>query len=538
MYERRIPPKLTSADMAERLEAKRAEHQIMLTRRLLDVKRARDDLITFTKRTMPDPAAPNDSRLSSYEAAIFHHEVAKALMQVEAGEITQLIFAMPPRHGKTELATKRLAAWYFGRHPGQDIAVASYSDNMAEDFGGDVRAIIQSEAYKAVFPAMRLRRGGTSKSNIATVQGGRAVFVGRGGTLTGRGAHLLLLDDIFKDYAEASSPTIRDQAWNWFTKVAFTRRMGRKLVILTMTRWHSDDIIGRLTDPENPHYVESEARKWKIIRLPALAEPDDPLGREPGEALWPERFDREFLLGQQALDPLGFASLYQQTPSVADGILFNRDNIRRYRADELPEDLRFYCASDHAVGIGQRNDYTVLLKVGVDRMDNIWLVDCDWRRMTSDVAVEAMLTMGGGNMRPLVWWAERGHISKSIGPFLYKRMAETGVYMNIHEVTPANDKQQRAQSIAARVAMGKVYVPWTAPWAEAAINQMLQFPNGTFDDFVDALSYIGLGLQSLYAPSAPQSPAFKEPRFGTLAWVKRQDAWDEHKRRMAREGVF
>jgi hypothetical protein len=111
-----------------------------------------------------------------------------------------------------------------------------------------------------------------------------------------------------------------------------------------MTRWHSDDIIGRITDPENPNYNAIEAKKWKIIRLPAIAEDDDPLGREPGEPLWPARYDLDFLESQQRLDPLGFAALYQQRPSVADGVLFRRENIRRYKPDELPADLRYYAA--------------------------------------------------------------------------------------------------------------------------------------------------------------------------------------------------
>src|SRR5690606_21988997 len=124
------------------------------------------------------------------------------------------------------------------------------------------------------------------------------------------------------------------------------------LVLIIMTRWHSDDIVGRLTDPDNPHYNAVEAKGWKIINIPAIAEEDDPLGRKPGEALWPERYDLDFLAQQQRLDPLGFAALYQQRPTVADGVLFRRENIQRYKPDELPEDLRYYAASDHAVATG------------------------------------------------------------------------------------------------------------------------------------------------------------------------------------------
>ena len=516
------------------------ESQIATFERTRKIALARDHLLDFTQFTMPDPEAPNDVSRSRYKAAKFHIEIAKVLEQVERGDITQLIFCMPPRHGKSALATKSMTAWYMGRHPDHQIAVATYSDAVANDFGSDTRAIVLSQAYKQVFPTMKLRRGGTAKDNMETVFGGRTVFVGRGGALTGKGAHCLLIDDLYKDHEEARSPAIREQAWNWFTKVAMTRRMGKKLVVVTMTRWHSDDIIGRLTDPENPCYNEIEAKRWKIIRLPAIAEDDDPLGRAPGEPLWPDgpdKFDLDFLHSQQRLDPLGFAALYQQRPTVADGILFRRETIQRYDRKDLPEDLRYYAASDHAVGTAQRNDPSCFIKVGVDRQDNIYVLDCVWKRMPTDVAVEAMLTMASGETRPLVWWAERGHISKSIGPFLMKRAAESGIYINVREMTPANDKAQRAQSIAARCAMGKVYFP-KEMWADRAIEEMLAFPNGTHDDFVDALAYIGLGLQSMFGAKTSQRPVQSSPKFGTLAWVKEHDRFAEERKRAASRGGF
>lgn len=505
---------------------------------------ARDDLLAFTEFTMPDPEFPNDITKSRYKAAKVHREVAKALQQLIKGELfnadgsvcNQLIFCMPPRGGKTELATKRLAAWVSGKFPEWDLAVASYSDTMAEDMGADVRAILTSPQYHQVFPSHRLRKGGTAKSNIQTDKGGRLVFVGRGGALTGRGMVVGLGDDLFKDHEEARSQTIRDQAWNWFTKVFMTRRMKRKIVILTMTRWHSDDVIGRITDPENPHYNAIEAAKWKIIRLPAIAEEDDPLGRKPGEALWPEAYDLDFLHSQQRMDPLGFAALYQQSPTVADGTLFRRENIQRYDPKDLPDELRFYAASDHAVGTKQRNDPSCFGKAGVDAQGNLWFTEVFWDRVNSERAVEQMLSMGTGHNAPLIWWAEKGHISMSIGPFLNKRMVETQRFINMREITPSGDKQTRAQSIAARVAVGKVFFPRGPIW-DKAIEQMLAFPNGTNDDFVDMLSLFGIGLQSQFGVSAPAKPKV-EPKFGTAAWLKQNDKWSEIKRLERAGGGF
>lgn len=533
-----VPPEKRGREREE--EARALQEHLKVVERVQRGEAARTDLLKYVQLINPDPEAPNDVARSRYEAAKVHIEVAKALEQVERGEIVQLIFCMPPRHGKTQLATKSFAAWYSGKHPDHDIAVASYSDTMAQDFGADTRAIIHSSQHKQAFSAHKLRRGGNAKDNIQTDRGGRLVFVGRGGALTGRGAHLLLIDDLFKDHEEARSQAIRDQAWNWFTKVAMTRRMGKRLVVVTMTRWHSDDIIGRLTDPENPHYNAVEAAKWKIIRLPAIAEGDDPLGRAPGEPLWPERYDLEFLESQQRLDPLGFAALYQQRPTVADGALFRRENFRFYEDSELPDNLRYYCASDHAVSTGQRHDWTVLLKVGLDTNGNIYVLDCWWQKQPTTAVVEAMLVMAQ-TKPPLIWWAEKGHISKSIGPFLYRRMQDTGTYINVREVSPiggsrsseSTAKEQRAQSMAGMVGLGRVFFPKNRIWTERAINELLAFPNGTHDDFVDALAYIGLGLRAQIPASAPTKER-KEPAFGTLGWLKWNDKW-QHRRNAGRQ---
>lgn len=517
-------------------ELRELEDGIALLERQKRVLEARERLLTYTRFTMPDPEAPNDVNRSRYQPEAYHEAVAAALEEVEQGKIAQLIFCMPPRHGKTELATKRFAAWVSGKHPEWDIAVASYSDTMAQDMGADTRAILTSPQHRQVFPGYRLRRGGNAKDNIQTDRGGRIVFVGRGGALTGRGMHLGLGDDLFKDHEEARSQTIRDQAWNWFTKVFMTRRMGRKLVILTMTRWHSDDIIGRLTDPENPNYNEIEAKKWKIIRLPAIAEDDDPLGRPVGAPLWPARYGMDFLESQQRLDPLGFAALYQQRPTVADGTLFRRESINRYRPEDLPTELRYYAASDHAVATKQRNDRSCFGKVGIDRYDNMYFVELFWRRVPPDQAVEAMLSMATGRTAPLVWWAEKGHISQSIGPFLRRLSLETQRYINIREVTPVGDKEQRAQSFAARVAMGKVFFPHGHEW-DRAIEELLAFPSGLHDDFVDMCSLLGLGLRAQVG-ARPAPVQKSQPAFGTLDWVKQHDKWTEEQHAAAAVGGF
>ncbi|WP_439392551.1 phage terminase large subunit [Bradyrhizobium sp. PMVTL-01] len=497
------------------------------------INEARERFMPFIKFTSPDPEAPNDITRSSYKNAKHHDATARALEEVEKGNYEFLILVEPPRHGKSEQVSRKLPAWYIGRHPKENVVVSTYSDEFAEDFGENVRTLINSPAYKQVFPKVKLARGSAAKNKLKTTEGGQIFFVGRGGALTGRGAHLLICDDLIKDDKEAQSPAIRDQAWNWLTKVALTRRMGRKLVILTFTRWHSDDPIGRLTDPENPHYSARLAKTIKIINLPAIAEDNDPLGRMPGEPLWPDgpdKFDLPFLHQQQDLDATGFAALYQGRPSAVDGDLFKRENVRYYTKDELPETLRIYASSDHAVGLKQKNDPSCLLIAGIDNQSNIYLLDCFWQRAKTDFITEQMLTMAELK-KPLLWWAEAGHISKSIGPFLRKRMVEREVYINIREITPSQDKPTRAQSFAGRFAMGKVYFPKDALWTERAVGELLAFPNGLHDDFVDACSLIGLGLQSQFKPGKSASEKKKpQPAYGTVNWLKQHDKWTAEKK--------
>lgn len=507
--------------------------QALISKKIAALK-AQTSLLAYTKFTMPDPEAPDDPTRSLYDAQKFHESVADALQRFESGEIPQLIFCMPPRHGKTELATKRLVAWLHGRHPEWDLIVATYSDEKAWEFGGDTRSILQSPQHKQVFPEYGLRRGSTSKEFMQSVRGGKILFKGRGGALTGSGGQVLIADDLFKDDKEAQSQAIRDQAWHWFNRVFMTRKMGKKLVILTMTRWHSDDIIGRLTDPENDNYDPEVAALWKIIRFPAIAEDADVLGRKTGEALWPERFSRADLDDQRRRDPLGFEAMYQQNPTVADGVLFRRENIRYYRTVGepggsvvlLPKDLRLYGCSDHAVKTGQRNDPSCLIKAGVDQYGNIYLLECLWGKIKTDQAVEALIDMGRDT---LLWFAGRDHITQSIGPFLNKRMDERREYVTIREIPAIGDKEQRAQAMVGMVARQKVFFPRDAEWSERAINELMAFSNGVHDDFVDALACLGLGLRSQINAAAPKRDE-EEPRFGSVGWLKRMEKWEARER--------
>jgi predicted phage terminase large subunit-like protein len=293
-------------------------------------------------------------------------------------------------------------------------------------------------------------------------------------------------------------------------------------IIIIQTRWHEDDLVGRLTDKTNSCYVLTEAKKWSIIDLPAIAKDNDPIGRKVGEALWPERFPVEHLEDLREADPRGFQALYQGSPTPDAGNFFPGDCVMTYSKNEMPpkEDLRFYAASDHAVSLAQERDKTCCGVIGLDKDQNIWVMpQLVWGRYSTDYVVEHMIDLMA-LYKPLYWWAEKGHISKSIGPFLRKRMLERSIFCSVMEVTPTHDKKTRAQAINGRMAMRMVYFPSFAPWWAEARDELLKFPYGTHDDFVDFISWIGLGL-GIHVPNRKPKPAPAGPQPGTLGWVKK-----------------
>jgi len=519
------------------LNADAMRQQLKAAERLLACQEARDDLLKFTALTMPSVEDPDDINLSRYEAARHHRVLAAALEQVDKGKIKRLIVTMPPRHGKSELVSRRFPSWVMGRDPYKSIIFATYNEEFSEDFGRDVREIMRQNVYTQIFPKFEFRQGAVSAGRIQTKQGGLAVFVGRGGSITGRGADVLLIDDLIKDAEEADSPAARDKAWEWFTAVAMTRLMtDESAVVIVMTRWHEDDIVGRLTDPNNKHYDKTEAKKWKIINLPFFAEENDPMGRPIGELLWPERFSKEFGETMRRMNARKFGALYQQRPTPEDGDMFRRANIMLYKDGEQPKrgDMRIYGVSDHAVGTKQKNDLNCFIIFGVDALDNIWILDIFWKKAGPEEAVEAMLRMMK-MWKPIMWFAEGGHISKSIGPFLRKRQREEKVYVVVQEVTPVNDKVQRAQGIIGRFAMKKVWLPKFSWWTDRAIEQLMKFPYATHDDLVDAMSLIGLVMDQLFGTSIPRMEESKGPVTGTLAWVK-ADSRESQRRKQLEDG--
>lgn len=485
-----------------------SDRQTEILRRLLAADTASGDVLAYVRFCMPDTKDPSPNPRTRYLTGRHNELLARKLHDLESGRIKRLIVNAPPRHGKTELASKRFIPWFSARHPAKSLIFGTYNETYASDVGRAVRDNVLAPEHSVVFPDHALKDGSASQTRLETTLGGQLSFVGRGGSITGRGGHGIILDDPIKDRKEADSKLIRDQLWEWFTQVIGTRLMDDAAwIMIIQTRWHEDDLVGRLTDPMSAFYDPEEAAQWQVVDLPALALENDALGRKPGEALWPDRFPASFLRNQQRLDPRGFQALYQGRPTASDGNFFRAEALRTYKQDELPRNLRYYVASDHAVSTLQGRDKTAMIPVGVDEDDNIFVLpNVFWEQAPADRAVGAMINLMR-QYQPIFWWAERGHITKALGPFLRKRMHEESTYAAIVELTPVADKQTRAQSIQGRMDMGKVFFPSFARWWPEAKDQLLRFPHGAHDDFVDALAYIGMGIAQQVRPSVPGSTA-------------------------------
>lgn len=536
------PERWTEADEAER----------RLVQRLASVVGARTSLLDFMRLMRPDPEDVEDSLRSRYQITPQARLLAEILEKVERGELLRVAISIGPQMGKSEIISRGFPAWYEGKNTRRHFMLGSYNQDFANEFGGEVREICNTSAYQQVFPGFAFRQGSAAKDALVTMHGGKMAFVGRGASGAGKPADIFVCDDALKDDKEAQSPTIRKELRNWFTKVVFARCHRRSAVVVVNTRWHEDDLIGWLCDPAHPDHDPKISKNWTYINLPAVVKdpelaaalgltlevPTDPdvveqFGSAPMVALWPERKPLEFLAEAKRLDPRGFEALYMGNPAPEDGEFFKREWLVGYKPEELPTRLMKYSTSDHAVSSKQERDATCMGMSGVDEKGVIWLLpDIYWEREDdTNIVVDEMLRMLRDH-RPLVHWAERGHISKSILPFLRTRLIEENVMMTLIDdsMVPSVDKKTRARSIQGMMSLKRVRFPVFAPWWAEAQNELLKFPNGTHDDFVDMLSWMGIGLMR-EVPASRQAPeSDKVVRVGSMAWVKGQTRVQERQK--------
>lgn len=399
--------------------------------------------------------------------------VAAKLEAVERGDIKRLIISMPPRHGKSLLASTYFPAWYHGRHPDHYVIAATYAQDLSNDFGRKVRNAVAAPLHRAIFPESRLSDDSTAVERFEFTAGGAHYSVGRGGAITGRGAHLLLLDDMLKDDEEARSATIRRNLQSWFGSVAFTRLMPGGAVVLIANRWHADDLAGWLLR-------EHSAEGWEVVSIPAVAEGNDLLGRAEGEALWPERYPLDVLQSiRRTLGATQFSALYQQRPIPAEGGTFKAEWWQRYSTP--PESfVRVVLSIDSAFKTGAANDFSAFTIWGETAKDGIYLLHA-WRGRVQFPELKAKAMAFAGEWKPSEVLVE----DKASGQSLIQELRRDS-NLPVIPVKVSSDKESRAAAVTGIIEAGKVFLPIAAGWLDDYLEELSAFPSAPHDDFVDS----------------------------------------------------
>jgi len=290
-----------------------------------------------------------------FEMAAHHEIIIDALEEIERGSIRRLMIFEPPRHGKSLICTCLFPAWYLGRHPDRAVITATYGQELSDSFGRRVRGFVTDPRHQAIFPECQLAADSSSVGRFDTKAGGSYYAVGRGGALTGRGGNLVVVDDPLKDREEANSETTRRGLHDWWNSVLYTRLQPGGAIVLVQTRWHEDDLAGRL--------LREQPGEWTVISLPAIAEVDEGW-RKAGEALWEKQYPLTTLEQiRTAIGSSAFVSLYQQRPVPAGGGVFKREWFGTYR--ETPPSFKKVVQSwDTAFKKGIENDYSGVHDLG------------------------------------------------------------------------------------------------------------------------------------------------------------------------------
>jgi predicted phage terminase large subunit-like protein len=429
---------------------------------LLSRRKARQSLINFTEYSY-----------DRYRAGAHHRTIAEQLERVMRRDIDRLMLLVAPRHGKTELASRRYPAFCLGNHPTRQIIAASASESFATDVGREVRNIIKDDPYRRLFPDVQLAEDSQASGRWHTKQGGIFYAVGVGSQILGKGADEFIIDDPFGSMADAQSEVERKRVIEWYQGSVYNRLQPGGAIILINHRMHEGDLSGYLLEQQ-----ALGGDKWEVIELPAI--------QDDGTALWPEAYPLEALerIKRNTL-PRYWSALFQQDPQPDEGTFFKREWFKRY--DELPA-VNVYGTSDLAV-TDAGGDYTEHAIWGVGADSTIYAIDW-WRGQTNASEwIEKQLDLVQKH-KPLTWFSEGGVIRRAIESILDKRMSERKTWVTMEWVPSIHDKPTRARAFQALCANGKVAFP-KAPWADEVIDQLIRFPAGKHDDAVDACSLIG-----------------------------------------------
>lgn len=334
----------------------------------IKIEKAKRKVIDFTTYTY-----------SQYEINNHHRRYADALDKFAKGEIKNLMIFMPPQHGKSELCSRRLPAKLLGDNPNLRIALASYNHSFASKFNRDVQRIIDSAEYKKIYPKTRLiakgvKTEGTWLRNSEEFEvidhRGSFITVGVGGGLTGRPVDIGIIDDPYKDAADAWSVTVRQNVQDWYDTVFKTRFHNDSQQLITLTRWHPDDLAGTI--------LKCESENWNVVIFPAIkiSPPTEEDPREDGEALWESKHSIERLLAIKKQNPHVFESLYQQNPKPAEGLLFPIDSINKFTMADIENRLHAVDGVLAAIDLADKGTDFYCMLVAYILEGNIYIIDC------------------------------------------------------------------------------------------------------------------------------------------------------------------
>ena len=459
------------------------------------VRQARTNLLDFTRFTMPE-----------FRVSWHHKLVASKLDQFVKGDIKRLIISMPPRHTKSEFVSRRLPAYIFGLNPDAKIISCSYSADLASAMNRDVQRIIDSPEYKELFPDTRLssvnvrttaHESYLRNNDIFEIVGHKGIYkcAGVGGSITGYGFDYGIIDDPTKNREEAESETYRKKVKEWYMSTFRTRKQKGAAILITMTRWHEDDLVGWLLDLAEKN---SKADQWEVLSLPALSEetlsPYD-LRTGPGQALWPDEFPEVDLLStKESLTTYEWLSLYQQRPSAAAGNLVKKEHFKYCTLENgvlsLSENKKFMLSQckifqtcDPAASERSTANDFVLATWAQTPQNDLALLDILKTHLETPSHVP-LFEQQYTKWRPLQQWIE----TDGIGRATYQLLRDKG--LPIAELkTGGRDKLIRFIPAATRIAAGDVYFLAGAPWLNEYETELLGFPNTKQNGQVDVTSY-------------------------------------------------
>jgi predicted phage terminase large subunit-like protein len=448
---------------------------------------------------------------NGYVPARHHRLLIQHLEAVFRGEIERLAVFMPPGSAKSTYASILFPPWVMANDPTALFLGASHTTELAERWGRRVRNLI---AEHSPILKVSLSEDNQAAGRWGLVEGGEYMAAGANVGIAGFRAKYGLIDDPIRSRQDADSLLVRDRIWDWYLNDFRPRLIPHARQVLIQTRWHEDDLAGRALNHQH----------WTVLSLPAFAKPDDALGRAIDEPLWNDDaygYGEQLLSLRDTTPPRVWSALYQQAPAPDEGDYFKEAWLKPVDIIPAYSLLRCYGGSDYAV-TKDGGDYTVHAVVGVDHLNNLYLLDV-WRgQKSSDVWIEAFCDLVG-KYRPLGWAEEMGQIKAAMGPFLEKRMRERRVYTNREQFPTRGDKAVRARSIQGRMALDGLYYPRKAHWVADFLAEILNFPASKHDDQVDALGLVGQLLDKMVRGRAGQVAQVKLPDDGYSGFNKRKN---------------